>query len=154
MLCYIRKLKVKGVLKMKNHLGFKQLSFPELIDYWKDNPYVLAGRTLVGGRCENDNYSSVISFSKDGMSILSCRVARLDDKFTVDVVEDVTLYSYIDELYYELYNDNKIHVSKHHMISDVITNELSHIEPSNYVIYATLGNNKLNEVYKDGELII
>ena len=138
---------------MKNHLGFKQLTFPELIAHWDDNPQSFAGQTIVGGQCEDDSYSS-ISFSNDGMSILSCEVVRSSDLFTISIEEDVTLYTHMDELYYELYNDNKIHTSKHHMISDVITNELSHIDPSNYIIYATLGGKSLIEIYKNGELVV
>lgn len=138
---------------MKNHLGFKQLTFPELIAYWDDNPQSFAGQTIVGGQCKDDSYSR-ISFSKDGMSILSCQIVRSSDLFTISIEEDVTLYTHIDELYYKLYNDNEIHTSKHHMISDVITNELSNIDPSKYIIYATLGGKDLTEIYKNGELIV
>ncbi|KOR12036.1 hypothetical protein AMC75_11770 [Staphylococcus carnosus] len=123
----------------------KQMNLPQLIEWGFNNPELAKSKLYLTK--EHDEYSPYVQFSVDGYGVRTSQSISKTDLFTVEVEEEITEDTVIDNLYkmdefYEFYS------TEYKTIKDVIRHSV-------FKVKAVYLNNDLTMtlIWHDGKLV-
>ncbi|ATH60398.1 hypothetical protein BJG89_08955 [Staphylococcus nepalensis] len=121
----------------------KTMNLPQLIEWGFNNPNLVKGKLFLTK--EHDEYSPYVQFSVDGYGVRTSQSISNDDTFKVEVEEEITEDTVIDEML-TIYKNGVTHITN--------DKSLNYLDKTNLKSAYTMGDDlRLILIWRDGKLV-